>query len=308
MKASLLTFSQTGNTLKIGTAVCQGLASVGYETEQINFLERHTWKPEHATLIGVGCPVFENHPVCVVPDFLASSKFNFTGKKAFVFITSGGSPAKSLWSLYQALAKTGAEVIGGIQVRGRSSCPTLFGLFPDRPNQQDFELAQHFGHSIATCILHGTPISAKYKISASSGGFFYDKLGRILSFIKRKATPLPVCDKTKCILCKNCVNECPTQSITIEKQGIQFHKTCIVCYHCWHVCPKNAISIQWSPCNGLIERTLYSERMERWFGNILPDEYVGKNLYKDVLSRKIKLMYNRQHPTAETIQIDDSKS
>ena len=84
--------------------------------------------------IGIRYPVFENRPAEVVTEYLKKSRFDFTGKKAFVFITSGGSPAKSLWHLSQAVAGTGASLMGGIQLRGVSSFPTLFGLFPDRPN------------------------------------------------------------------------------------------------------------------------------------------------------------------------------
>ena len=39
--------------------------------------------------------------------------------------------------------------------------------------------------------------------------------------------------------------------------------------------------------------------MERLFGDVKPDEYVGTNLYKDVLARKLKLRYDRKNPTAE---------
>jgi hypothetical protein len=44
---------------------------------------------------------------------------------------------------------------------------------------------------------------------------------------------------------------------------------------------------------------IYAEKMERLFGDVKPGEYMGENLYKDVLSRKIKLRYNRKNPTAD---------
>lgn len=141
MKASILIFSQTGNTLKVGASISKGLEICGVEIDKVSFLHRNRWKPDNANIIGIGCPVFENRPAEVVPDYLAHSGFDFSGKKAFVFITSGGSPAKSLWHLSQAVAKIGASVIGGIQVRGCSSFPTLFGLFPRRPNEKDLERA-----------------------------------------------------------------------------------------------------------------------------------------------------------------------
>jgi len=299
MKASILIFSQTGNTLKVGASISKGLKTFGAEVDQVSFLQRNRWNPDNADLIGIGCPVFENRPAEVVPEYLADSRFDFTRKKAFVFITSGGSPARSLWHLSQAVAKTGASVIGGIQLRGCSSFPTLFGLFPGRPDEKDLERAEDFGRAIAASIMNGKSPASHYKVESEQGGVFYDTVGPVSNYVKKKTTPLPISDTEKCDLCGNCTYECPTRSITIENKTIKFHNACIVCYRCWHVCPKNAITIKFSPGNGLIERLIYSEKMERLFGDVKPDEYVGTNLYKDALARKLKLRYDRKNPTAE---------
>ena len=299
MKASILIFSQTGNTLKAGVSIVKGLRSGGFEVDQVDFLHRNRWKPDNADIIGIGCPVFENRPAEVVPMYFTDRGFNFTGKHAFVFITSGGSPAKSLWHLSQAVAQTGASVIGGIQLRGTSSFPTLFGLFPGRPNEKDLEQAENFGRAIAANLINGESLPSCYEVNPACGGMVYDKVGPCLNYIKKKTTPLPICDSEKCDLCGNCVYECPTNSITIANKTVKFHSTCVVCYRCWHVCPRTAISIKFSPANGLIERSIYAEKMERFFGDIKPDEFVGSNLYKDVLARKIKIKYDRKNPTSE---------
>jgi len=299
MQASLLVFSQTGNTFKVAEAITEGLESHGVEVEQVDFLHRHRWKPDAADLIGFGCPVFENRPAEAMTKYLKDKGFDFAGKKAFVFITSGGAPAKSLWHLSQAVSKTGASVIGGIQIRGRSSFPTLFGLFPGRPNGNELELAGKFGRAVATNMIKGEELASPYKIRSDQGGIFYDKLGPIVNFIKKKSTPLPISRQDKCDLCGNCIHECPTRSITRENKKIVFSNTCIVCYRCWHVCPNDAITIKFSPGQGLMERFLYGEKMERLFGNVKPDEDMGTNLYKEALSRKLKLRYDRKQPTAE---------
>lgn len=299
MKASILFFSQTGNTLKVCVSISNGLEIYGIEVDQVRFLHRNRWKPDNADLIGIGCPVFENRPAEVIPKYLADSGFDFAQKKAFVFITSGGAPAKSLWHLSQAVTKTGASVIGGIQLRGCSSFPTLFGLFPKRPNQNELEKAEKFGRAVAANIINGEPLASHYKIESNQGGIFYDKVGPILNYIKKRIIPLPICDSEKCDLCGNCIYECPTRSITIENNTVKFHNTCIVCYRCWHVCPQTAIATKFSPGNGLIERLIYGEKMERFFGDVKPNEYVGTNLYKDALARNLKLKYDRKNPTAE---------
>lgn len=299
MKASILTFSQTGNTLKTGLFIGNGLQSSGIDVCHVNFLRRRKWTPDDADLIGIGCPVFENRPAEVMPEFLKNSGVDFTGKKAFVFITSGGSPAKSLWHLAQTVSQTGATVIGGIQLRGVCTFPTLFDIYPGRPNDMELTYAEKFGRAIAGNMINGDALPDQYNINLNSGGRFYDRVGPCLNYMKKITTPVPKWDSENCNFCGNCVNECPSDNITIENRSVKFNNTCIVCYRCWHVCPENSISIKFSPCNGLIERLVYAEKMERFFGNLKPDENVGLNLYKDVLARKIKLKYDRKNPTAE---------
>jgi ferredoxin/flavodoxin len=299
MRASILTFSQTGNTLKTGKSIATGLENSGVEVDHVDFLRRKRWHPDDSDLIGIGSPVFENRPADVVTEFLKNSDLDLTGKKAFVFITSGGTPAKSLWHLAQSVSRTGATVIGGIQFRGACTFPTIFGVYPGRPNADELKHGEAFGHAMAANMMGGDPLPDHYKVDPDSGGGFYDIIGPWLNYAKKITTPLPRNDSENCDLCGNCVNECPTGSITIEDKTVRFQNRCIVCYRCWHVCPQNSISMRFSPGNGLIERLVYSENMERVFGNVQPDEYVGSNLYKDVLKRNIKLKYDRKNPTAE---------
>lgn len=299
MKASILTFSQTGNTLKTGKSIANGLKDRGVEVDQVDFLRRRKWHPEDSDLIGIGSPVFENRPAEVVPEFLENSGLDLKGKKAFVFITSGGSPAKSLWYLAQSVSRTGATVIGGIQFRGACTFPTIFGLYPGRPNDGELKHAEAFGRAMAANMMTGTPLPDHYNVDSTSGGRFYDIIGPCLNYAKKITTPLPRNDAGKCDLCGTCANECPTGSISIADKAVTFQNSCIVCYRCWNVCPQNAITMKFSPGNGLIERLVYSENLERAFGDVKPGEYVGENLYKDVLKRKIKLKYDRKNPTAE---------
>jgi hypothetical protein len=56
--------------------------------------------------------------------------------------------------------------------------------------------------------------------------------------------------------------------------------------------------------NGLIEHVLWSEALERFFGELKPGETRGPNLYKDAFTRKIRLKYNRNNPTAEYDYVD----
>ena len=48
-------------------------------------------------------------------------------------------------------------------------------------------------------------------------------------------------DSTKCINCKICEQECPTNNIRINEKSIEFYNKCIGCEKCIHRCPTNAI-------------------------------------------------------------------
>jgi flavodoxin len=56
MKAGILTFSQTGNTLKVANAIAKGLEKNGISVSQVRFLHLKKWRPDEAHIIGIGCP------------------------------------------------------------------------------------------------------------------------------------------------------------------------------------------------------------------------------------------------------------
>jgi flavodoxin len=70
MKVSMLTFSQTGNTLKVGKTIENVFFIQNFKVEHHRFLHRKRWKPQDADIIGIGCPCFEYFPAEIVPHFL----------------------------------------------------------------------------------------------------------------------------------------------------------------------------------------------------------------------------------------------
>jgi flavodoxin/Pyruvate/2-oxoacid:ferredoxin oxidoreductase delta subunit len=299
MRTSIFTFTQTGNTLKVAQSIAIGLESHGIQPEMARYSNRTECKPDDYELIGIGCPVHDNRPAKCMVEYIKKSATGLKAKKVFVFITSESSPAKSLWRLSRVLENVGAEVIGGIQIRGMSTFPTIFGIFPNRPDADDLRIAERFGAEIADRITINNPMSSDFVIDKKKGGVFYDHLGPFLISIKKLVTPAPKIDEGKCILCGICVSECPEGNLAIENGTIKVDRHCGFCYRCWHICPKEAVEIKHSPGNGIIEHFLYSEKMARRFGNLKPDEVYGENLFKDVIERKIKLKYNKENPTVE---------
>jgi ferredoxin len=136
-------------------------------------------------------------------------------------------------------------------------------------------------------------------IDPKRGGRLYDRLGPMLNYLQRKSVPVPACDTTQCDLCGNCVFECPSKNITVVNKTIAIADDCIYCYRCWQVCPNDAIVAKFSPGNGFFDRLVYSETVERWFGDVQAGEHAGENRYREAMARTLRLRYDRKHPTGE---------
>ncbi len=305
MKASIMTFSQTGNTLKVGTSIGHGLQNEGFEIEHVNFRRLKNWNPEDADIIGIGAPCFEFSPPECLTDFLENTTIDFSSKKVFVFITSSGLPMNTLWKQAEAVLKKGATVIGGIQIIGMDNFPTLFGHHEGRPNKKDLALSEKFGKALAANIKHGTILPKHFRADqAREGKKLGDFLSPIMLYVKKKTIRKPKCDLDKCVFCGNCVFDCPTKTIKIRNKTVTFGEDCIQCYRCWHICPENAIDMRMTPFNGYIERKFLTGPFAKHYGDTKPGEDKGPNLYKEVISRKIKLKFDRKNPTAEYEYVD----
>jgi uncharacterized protein (DUF362 family)/NAD-dependent dihydropyrimidine dehydrogenase PreA subunit len=71
---------------------------------------------------------------------------------------------------------------------------------------------------------------------------------RILGEVRRLFIPRPVIDKSKCIVCKKCIEVCPVDpkvlSVKQSKREPQYdYRRCIRCYCCQELCPAKAIYI-----------------------------------------------------------------
>lgn len=52
-----------------------------------------------------------------------------------------------------------------------------------------------------------------------------------------------VVDESKCTGCETCVDECPTQAITVKNEKAKIDQdVCVECGSCIDICPSEAIS------------------------------------------------------------------
>ena len=276
MKTNIIYFSQTGNTRKIAKAMAGVFKGAGHDTRTIGFTKIQLSDFTGADLIGVGAPCFESQAPSHVREYLWDLP-DLTGKKAFVFSTSGGAPGKVLYDLAKPLMKKGADVIGGFLSRGTCfyPVPCLKGRFPVRPDARDLEKAEEF----AGAVLEHLSLGASGSIPESRpdalkhGAGFYNIIGAIMNDpLVRFLMPKPKVDMEKCTECGWCAAECPTSSIRLNPKP-EIEKSCFRCYRCITGCPEEAFSVKWGISNFMVW-TLYNQTFERWLGDIQKGERI----------------------------------
>lgn len=67
----------------------------------------------------------------------------------------------------------------------------------------------------------------------------------------------PSCDGKKCVLCGDCVQDCPVDAITLSsKNAVIDEPLCIRCGECTTICPEGAIAIRWGDEPGMMQRRM----------------------------------------------------
>jgi flavodoxin/ferredoxin len=276
MDINIIYFSQTGNTRKVAKAMAESFKEEGHEARTIGFKKIRQMDFTDTNLIGVGAPCFESRAPSHVREFLWDLP-DLTGKKAFVFATSGGGPGKVLYDLAKPMMKKGAEVIGGFLSRGTCfhPVPCLVGRFPDRPDAQDLQKAKKFAGDLLRHVDSGVsgPMPESRPDALTHGLGFYQLIGAVMNdSLVRTLLPKPKIHIEKCTECGWCAAECPTNSIRLNPKP-EISKNCFRCYRCLTGCPEEALSVTWGISNFLVW-TLYSQTFERWLGDIQKEERI----------------------------------
>lgn len=276
MRVSIICFSQTGNTRKVGEAMADAFEAEGHDICYIPLKRAQSGDFSTADIIGVGAPCFESQAPAPVRALLKKVP-DLTGKRAFVFATSGGGPGRVLYDLARPLMDAGADVAGGFLCRGTCyyPVPCLVNRFPGRPDKHDLEDAGRFARAVLAHVKSGRkgPVPGTRPDTVKHGFGFYHILAIMLKApLVRTIMPEPALDPEKCDECGWCFHACPTNSIVLNPVP-EIMPTCIRCYRCLSGCRKKALSVKWGASNFIVW-TAYNQTFERWLGDIRADEKV----------------------------------
>ena len=276
MNINIVYFSQTGNTRKVANTFRKTFLEAGHSVSNISLKKAAHSDFEKADVIGFGTPCFSGHAPTPVRNFLKMLP-DLGGKKAFVFATSGGAPGRVLYDLNRLVSAKGARVIGGFLTRGElyHPVPCLIGRMSGRPNAQDLEKARRFALAILEHLRvdRPDPMPESRPDTFEPGKGFYDMVSVISTdgFL-RLMMPEPKLQQDRCNLCNWCVEQCPTDNITVNDYPV-LGDHCIRCYRCLTGCPEKAYSVNWLIGN-LATLSFYNTYFERWFGDLEPGEKI----------------------------------
>lgn len=250
VKASIIYFSQTGNTEMVAYSVSGRFLSEGIEntTFQLGDAGGFPEAYEGADILGVGFPTFFGYPPPNVMQFIECLK-PASGKSAFVFTTYGGATAgDSLYDAAKALAGKGYRVLGGLKVQAADNYPQgiLLKINEGRPNEADLEKAEEFTLKIIQA--HNSGAVLDPGALASRNPFFIKDRDRpradTVNELREKIEGKIIFKGEKCLFCDTCKKSCPTKSIETGETYPVFTWKCfdgMLCYQCVRVCPGKAL-------------------------------------------------------------------
>jgi len=300
MEATLVYFSQTGNTRKAAEAMALGLRDSGYSVRTIPLRKAEPEDAIACDLLGVGSPCFTGQAPTPIKDFLHALP-PLAHQRAFVFATAGGAPGKVLHDLARPLGRKGADLIGGTLVRGECfhPAPCFAGRYPGRPNSEDLGRARRFAVAVAEHASSRTPgpMIESRPDALKRGWGLYDFEGMFIKdLLVRLVLPKPKLNRSKCDKCQWCAYECPSNNITMDPYP-EIGGRCIRCYRCLTGCSQRAFRARWLLGN-LVLLSLHSTLFERWFGDLDCDEAIYHDADKPTSNWSFEMLVAALHGRA----------
>ncbi|MCP4764498.1 MAG: hypothetical protein GY870_22170 [archaeon] len=256
MKLLILYFSGTGNTHYIAKYIYTHLNSMDFHAE-IVMESIETLHPENVSeydLVCFGFPVFALGAPEIVNDYLVELK-SVENIGLFLFCTMGLAAGNAFRRVFKLFEPKGYRFLGATAVL----MPGTDGLsmmdknskYIKKALNKNYDLiprADELVQEIAIFIQDNTKgeqldinknQQLPFKIADFLLGWSFRLLYVILVIFMKKKYNVD----TNCNRCGLCVQFCPKQNITLEKDGIHFSNKCIICLRCIHQCPQQAVQI-----------------------------------------------------------------
>ena len=249
-KALIVYFSPAGSTEHVARVMERKLKEMETPVTAINlgrepdipFIIPQLLDAKDNLCLHIGSPVYANHPVPPVMEFISSLPKAHEGFSV-PFVTWGGATSGiALHVMGGALEEKGYRVLGAAKILAKHSlmwaCDSPLG--ENHPDEEDDRLAEVLVET--TCErfrrgeTKGIPLSAlRYQRDQ-----IYEKMKATSLESRRPFFPNRRILQDRCTQCEICSAQCPVEAITLSPFP-EFGPGCILCFNCVRLCPENAI-------------------------------------------------------------------
>lgn len=187
-----------------------------------------------------GFPVFSDFAPSVINAWLPT--LDGQGKRCTLFFTYGArTTGYAHFHTKLLLEQAGFQVMFSAEFLGRHSFNVGgWRILPDRPNEQDFNVAREYVALALERFSQNAP--AVFRLQKPFG---YKRAMASLEN-QQKCTERgwthPIRIAEECSMCRDCETECPTQAFDAD-MGLSDPERCIECMHCVYICPDEVLKV-----------------------------------------------------------------
>lgn len=223
-----ITFSPTGGTKKVASALVAGISSTVEAHELCNpeqNLSPITLGKDDLAVIAM--PVYGGRiPALAISRLRSLVKAG--GARCVVVATYGNRAYDdALLEMYKTCTAMGFSMLAAVGAVAEHSIVRKYGA--GRPDAEDLTELKAFGEQIISAMAAGAVLDER----RVSGNFPYKKAG---------AGPHPTADKS-CVACGRCAQQCPVGAIDSANPRKVNKDLCVSCMRCVSVCPNGFRSI-----------------------------------------------------------------
>lgn len=241
MKQSIIYyFSGSGNSLFIAEQTQKELEKKGFTAKIIN-IEENRLDEKHAVadIIGFVFPIYAfGLPEIAVSFLNAIPKSN--KQKTFLFATPAGNEGVGIIQGNFILKSKGYDVLNARSVYMPDTWVAVMNAPEDDKLQKKcFENSKNIENYVDEILSEKRVIKIANPIAILILGFIYF----VFTIIGRHQAGKAFCASSKCIRCKICYNNCPSEVIKWKNNAPYWSWNCQQCFRCINICPVKAVEI-----------------------------------------------------------------
>jgi len=249
-KATVVWYSQTGNTQKCGKVLAKTFENKGIMVSYGDMRNLDQTKITDADLIVIGAPVFYYDIPDYVKDFIQSLP-DLKGAPVAAYVTFGGPEGNqhnAACSILEGLVEKYGVPVGlsafmtissyslSFKVDGKDNEAEQNTILPD---QNTYKKVREYAEFIKSEVEKGSTSVFKKTLTLREFSTYFGPEWWTKLFVDNHHII-----EEKCVGCGTCVEKCPTNSIDLDTFSVNTD-TCVLCFGCINNCEYQAVNMEY---------------------------------------------------------------